>query len=279
MRLEDFLDSILEDEQDYFLYPDTLQLPDRLVAAFKQLYLRGVTKKKELGYTISYNPQNRRIDISDVMYVGRSHSIRMPVHDRDFGNVHCHPGLGHVGGRAAHSPEDLAVFGKVADKPVFIAFVSSGTDTNYAMVCRREISALEMSSVWKFASSKIMQMSTATNDSLQDFFFDHCPVTPRQQLATVGCIRPRSELDRKKEKAYFEKWTGYNSKKRAPRPSGDDAHILEERMYTELKSVTPGFGRHAEQLSLDNMRAFASLCNLGFYRSEAGDASRLARCT
>ena len=53
--------------------------------------------------------------------------------------------------------------------------------------------------------------------------------------------------------------------------------MLIDAYYKYLKERTTGFGRHMEQVSIDNMKGFAAAMDFAFYRSKPTNASVLLR--
>ncbi len=246
MKLHEYLESIINTNSPSNELPSTLELAPEVAKAFGALYARGESRKIELGHTLSYDTKLQKVLLSpQIQGSGHGISMKSGSRDLDFGNVHCHPGpsLGHIGGRAAHSPPDVMALEKELNKRVFIMFVSSGASTNYALVYRKGIST--------FNIGRVRFINQTTTKKLGAFFERNCPVTAQQRMDTNVCIA-----------------------RSTPKP-GVTVNDLAEQYPIELKRVTPGFGKYAEQLSLENMNVLAREFKLGFYKSELTNASKL----
>jgi len=271
MRLTVYLSSIIYGNSIVGL-PDSLELTPLLTDMFGQLYLSGESTKMELGYNLALQSQWSHVTHSELIR-GGPHGITLGTGTgaANFGNVHAHPGpsLGHIGGRAPHSPQDVMGFNNHQSKPVFIAFVTAGPSTNYALVYRKGITTFNMGLLQKMAKD--------TGDALFDYFEKHCPVTKNQRDFTNMSLARSMTTEQLRIKRVWEISHGRMAPKvRAPKPSGRAGENLGEKYAIELKRVTPGFGLFAQNYALGNMRTLARQCRFGFYASK-GTAWRLSK--
>jgi len=129
-------------------------------------------------------------------------------------------------------------------KPVFVLFVAAGHSTNFAVIFRKGASSFKM--------ERLRSINREVSDSLNDYFERRCPISADTRMETsVGFIRNP--------------------------PVGVDANDAVEHYTITCKKKTPGFGKHAENTSIAKLKIVAREFNLGFYRSELANATRLQR--
>jgi hypothetical protein len=278
MKLSEYLESIFNDDDNVDDFPPTLELHKSTADEFALLYAGGEVSKRERGYNLSYilGWGESRIRYSHVIN-GLSSSIQMNhvTGDENFGNVHCHPGpsLGHIGGRAAHSPEDVLMFGTEVQKPVFIMFVAAGTSTNYAMVYRNGVT--------NFDRAIIVDTMHQSVEDRNRWYDRNCPAgdymaQTQHQVDLAGArnipdLRLAIQAASVGAKAFSPSATAISAALNGQTNQLIDAYV------TYLKQQTPGFGRFMEQASIENMEWFQMAMDFGFYRTETTNASVLVR--
>ena len=278
MKLAEYLESIYAGNDNTGDLPDTLELHKSMADAFAMLYAAGEVDKIEIGYTLSYEFGwgESRIRYSNRIR-GSNHGINFPhiAGDKHFGNVHSHPGpsLGHIGGRAAHSPEDIRGFAHEVQKPVFIMFVAAGCSLNYAMVYRQGIS--------HYYAETVDDTRTLSQFENTQWFDRNCPAGDRYQRAALlqGMTSARNMQDLR----LAVQNASIGNKPFAPKADVLNAALINQNMpltdaYSKyLREQTPGYGRYMEQVSIENMEWFAASMDLGFYRSQPMNASILVK--
>ena len=169
-------------------FPDSLVVPKSFVDHCWTIYSAGERQGKELGNNILY--EDGEMKVGDRLFEGTATGIDLTNIDKpeNFGDLHCHPSssVGHVGGYAAHSGEDLLAVRNNKDKHVFIRFVASDTHI-YAMVYRKGHTVLD--------EKKIVHYREQSNSDARAFFDKHCLVNEEERNTAMLEMPGSKEID------------------------------------------------------------------------------------
>jgi hypothetical protein len=231
MKLETYLEGMLEIRGKKEPVPATLELPAALVKQFNDLYGKAEENGVEFGGPVFFEPDTGNLFVNPIAS-GQSDRMTIPTSDLDFniGSVHSHPSasIGHTGGYSAHSMQDLMTFEDAKTKPFFIQFVVSGSKV-YAMVYVKGVSTFNTA------------MKTYANQ-LKDASY---------QVAKEKLI---------KQAGGPEAWVEETAK--------FDTEEAMQEWIAELKRRTSGFGKLMETLSIRDCIDVARRYNYAFYEAD-----------
>lgn len=230
MKLEDYLEGMLEIRGQKVVRPKTLEMPKALLHLFSELFQMTEQSAVEHGCTLFYDEEGKRVFGSPIKSGNAfSMSIAKSSFDNNIGNVHAHPtdSIGHKGGFCAHSMQDLLTFEHELMKPFFMQFVVSGSKV-YAVVYTRGLSIF---------GDEMKAMANQLKDS-------------SVQEAKAYMLKKFGE-DR-----YMDKISSFGSNQEA------------EKFLLDLKLSTPGLGKMMEKLSIEACMRIALRFKYAFYTGD-----------
>ncbi len=234
MKLEEYLEGMLEIRGRKTPRPDTLEMPRNLLQHFTWLFHMTEQNGVEHGGPLFYDDERQSVFAGDIAK-GTASSMSIPKSDFDnnIGNVHAHPteSIGHRNGFCAHSMQDMLTFENELGKPFFIQFVVSGSRV-YAVIYTRDVSRFD---------AEMKRLTNQLKDS----------VLERAKAYMVEAYG---------EERYLDKITSFENY--------EDA----EAFLQELKLSTPGLGPLMQKLSIEACMRIVRDFKYSFYAGDMKSA-------